>query len=365
MTDRYLTKISEEFNIPITYCTYKNVPNVKHLNRLAICYNTINEYGQPILETDLRKFPSSCSKKFIKDCIEAESNDLGTIRRINWQHFQDKTFVIADLETTGFSPDKGGQIIQIGALKIDEKGNEIDRFDKLIKPTIKIPKKITELTGITNDIVQDAEPMGIVFREFLQFFKGSTMVFHNASFDWDRYIIPFAERLGIKIPENYPCIDTKILSEYFWPNEKKHGLKDLCNRTNVEIKGHHNAFSDVIMTSQAFIYIRNLCKDKFEHLPYTVWKFTAPKKYDIRIIKVNRWDKWMPQNKEFSKLRFYIHFIYDGIWGEAYYDFIEKKWECKNFAKSFDVKELEQPVFNFLKVSSYEQMLDKIPSKNV
>lgn len=364
MTDNYLEQISKELNIPITYKTYKGVENVRFLNNLAIAYNTIDEKCQPCLETNLKEFPTSCTKSFIKDCLEAECEDLGVIHKINWQYFKDKTFVIADIETTGFSPNLGGQIIQIGALKIDEQGNEISRFDKFIKPTIKIPQKITNLTGITNEMVQEAEPMGVVLREFLQFFKGSTIVFHNAPFDWDRYIIPFAERIGIKIPMNYPCIDTKIISRYLWPNEKKHDLESMCNRLNIDIKDHHNAFADVVMTAKAFINMRELCKDNFNNLPYIIWKFTAPKQHNIKILKVNRWDKWMPKKKVFSKLRFYIDFVYDGVWGQAYYDFIEKQWYCKNFAKSFDVNELEKPIFEYFKVSSYEELLEKIPSKN-
>lgn len=364
MTLNYLENVANELNIPLTYKSYKGIDNVLFFNTLALAYNSIDDNCNHILITNPSDFPSSCTKKYIKDCIESDSKDLGTIRKINWQNFQDKTFVIVDIETTGFSPNLGAQIIQIGAIKIDEEGNELGRFNQFIKPTIKIPKKIIDLTGITNEMVKEANPMGIVLREFLNFFKGSTLVFHNASFDWDRFLIPFYERLGYKMPSNYPCLDTKLLSREYWPNEKKHDLEVVCDRFGIEIKDHHNAFADVIMTTQIFVKFREVFKDKYKHLNYTIWKFTKPN-HSISIRNVNRWDKWMPIKKQFSKLRFYVTFICDGVQGSAYYDFIEKHWEIQNFVKNFNVNELEQPVFQYLKVSSYEEMLNSIPSKNI
>lgn len=365
MTEKSLNILLKELGIQITYKTYKGFENVPFLNNLALAYNTIDDNGMFMLETNIAKFPSSCSKKYIKDCLDLDEKDLGTIKRINWQHFQDKSFVIADIETTGFSPEKGGQIIQIAAIKIDEKGNKLGEFNQFIKPTIKIPANITILTGITNENVKDAPPVGVVLREFLNFLRGSTVVFHNALFDWDRYIVPSVAKIGIKIPSNYPCIDTTLLSKHCFPNEKKHDLVSLCNRLNIEIKDHHNAFADVNMTSQAFILMRNMSKDKFVHLPYTRWKFSNQEKtHNIKVTKVNRWDKWMPRKKEFSKLRLYVNFICDNVYGQAYYDYIEKHWELNNCKTSFDVNLLEQPLFTFMKVKSYDEILEKLPSKN-
>ena len=365
MTQNSLNSLLEELNISLTYKPYKGFENIPFLNNLALAYNTINESGQFMLETNINNFPSSCTKKYIKDCLDLGENDLGEIKRINWQHFQDKSFVVADIETTGFSPEKGGQIIQIAAIKIDENGNELGKFNQFVKPTIKIPKKITDLTGITNDDVKNANMIGIVLKEFLYFFKGSTVVFHNAIFDWDRYIVPSAEKIGFKIPSNYPCIDTTLLSKYCFPNEKKHNLEVLCDRLNIEIKDHHNAYADVVMTSQAFILMRNMCKNNFSHLPYTRWIFpNTHQNHNICIKKVNRWDKWMPIKKEFSKLRLYIEFTYDNISGKAYYDCIEKHWVLTNSQASFDVTLLEQPLFKYFQVSSYDEILQKIPSKN-
>lgn len=359
MTLNYIERISEEIEIPITYERYMDVDNVMCLGEVALAYRTIDAKGKPMLVTNPNEFPSSCTKKYIMDCIEAEQPDLGIIKRINWQNFQAKVFVIADIETTGFSMDRGAQIIQIGAIKINDKGEELDRFNRYIKPTIKIPANITELTGITNDMVKNEDPMGSVLRDFFNFFKGSVLVFHNAPFDWDRFLVPSFEKIGIKLSKTYPRIDTKEISKYCFPLEKEHDLESMCTRLNVLIKDHHNAFADVTMTMQAFIKMREMCIDNFKTLPYIQWSFkNVPHK--IKINRVSRWDVWMPRKKKYSKLRFYVTFTCDGVQGNGYYDFITKDWYLQNCGISFDAYELKEPVFKFFQVNTYDEMLKKL-----
>lgn len=131
----------------------------------------------------ISKFPKSCDLKHVTDCIEAEEPYLGIIKHVNWQQMNDEYFTVADIETTGFSPDKGGRIIEIGAVKIDKNGNIVDRFSEFINPGMKISKKITEITSITNEMVADAEYAGRVVSRFWDFINGTTVVFHNAAFD--------------------------------------------------------------------------------------------------------------------------------------------------------------------------------------
>ncbi len=365
MTEATLISIAESLNKKIVQKRAIGGQMVAMIGQTQMAYDTIDENGNKFLETDYSKFPSSCTKKHILDCIEANSVNLGKIRKINYRYFKDKSFVIADIETTGFSTNLGAEIIQIGALKIDEEGNEIARFNRFVKPNCKkIPKKIVELTGITDEDVKDADSASVVMRDFLQFFKGSTIVFHNKMFDWDRFLIPYAAKYGFLIPELYPCLDTKIISRKLFPDEKKHDLEALCNRLNIEIKDHHNAFADVIMTAKIFIKLREIEKDKWINFPYITWRFTAPMNHNIVIKRVNRWDKWMPKKKVFSHLRFYVDFTVDYKYGRGYYDFITKEWIIQSTQVSFDANELEPAVFQYLKVNSYEEMEQSIPSQN-
>ena len=357
MTNKTIKDIADSLSLEIEYKSYANFINVPFIGDLAICYTTIDDNGNPTLECDPKKFPSSCNKKYILDSIEAGCSDLGIIRKINWQNFQDKTFVVADIETTGFSPDKGGRIIEIGAVKIDEQGNIIDTFQSYVNPSLKIPTKITALTGITNEMVANAPKSGEVLRDFYKFFRGSTMVFHNAPFDWDRFIVPFLERLGIKIPSNYPCLDTKEISKFCFPEEKKHDLEALCSRLDIEIKDHHSAFADVQMTAKAFIAMRNQCKQKYEHLPYTEWNMPKNRTdLNFKILSVKYWGKTKVRSGEHTQWRYYVNFMCNGSFGRGFYNVLENEWYIQDCKVSFDAKELKNPVFEFLKINSYEEL---------
>lgn len=359
MTNKTLNKILSDLGKTITYSTYMNIQNVMFIDTLALAYQSVDDSGNKILITNIEDFPKSCSAKLIKDCLDANEKDLGTIKRINWQHMQDKTFVIADIETTGYSPTAGGRIIEIGAIKIDEFGNKIDTFHEYINPLLKISTKITELTGITNDMVKDKETIGPVLRRFLKFFKGSTIVFHNANFDWNTYLIEDYKRIGIRIPESYPCIDTLLLSKEYFPNEKKHDLESICNRLNIDIEDHHQAFKDVEMTTKFFLFFKKEFKSRYEHLPYTNWIF-AQSQNNIKVKSVGRFEKIKPKKQQYEILRAYVNFNCNGINGSGYYDFLINDWGMKNFEGSLDSAELEEPTLKFLNVSNVNEILDVV-----
>src|SRR5690625_3934279 len=97
-------------------------------------------------------------------------------------------FVVIDIETTGFSPDKGGRIIEIAAVRVVH-GVIKDKFHTLVDPQLKIPAKITRLTGITNEDVK-GQPTAIkVLPELYRFIGDGVVVCHNLSFDWNRFLL--------------------------------------------------------------------------------------------------------------------------------------------------------------------------------
>ena len=75
------------------------------------------------------------------------------------------------------------EIIEIGALKVRE-GKVVDRFIRFIEPEAGIPLMITQLTGITNDMVEGAGNCGEVLPEFLEFCEQDTLIGHNVQFDF-------------------------------------------------------------------------------------------------------------------------------------------------------------------------------------
>ena len=91
------------------------------------------------------------------------------------------TYVVFDIETTGFSAMKD-KIIEIGAVRVED-GKITDRFSQFVNPQIPIPFRIQQLTSINDSMVQDAPTIDKVLPEFEQFCRGAVMVAHNAGFD--------------------------------------------------------------------------------------------------------------------------------------------------------------------------------------
>ena len=91
------------------------------------------------------------------------------------------TYVVFDIETTGFSP-LTCQIIEIGAVRV-ENGVITDRFSTFVNPKVPIPFQITQLTSITDQMVIGAPDIETVLPQFLEFIGDAALVAHNASFD--------------------------------------------------------------------------------------------------------------------------------------------------------------------------------------
>tara|TARA_B100000575_G_C23087622_1_gene626871 strand:- start:833 stop:1438 length:606 start_codon:yes stop_codon:yes gene_type:complete len=161
-----------------------------------------------------------------------------------------------DIETTGFNPFKN-EIIEIAA--IDNNG---DTFEKLIQPNKSIPKKITEITNITNEMVRDKEDIETVMQQFVSFIKGTEnnqrpiyLIGHNIhSFDMP-FVKAKCNQFNIKLPNIY-LLDTLRMSQYILTDQWSHSLESLCNLFGVDNNNAHRAMSDVYATQ--IIYC-NLC----------------------------------------------------------------------------------------------------------
>ncbi len=104
-----------------------------------------------------------------------------------------KSYIAFDIETTGLSPEEN-EIIEIGALKVRD-GKVQERFMEFIKPRLPIPANITGITGITNDMVEDARGREQVIPDFLQFCGQDILIGHNVLFDYS-FVKRSAESLG-------------------------------------------------------------------------------------------------------------------------------------------------------------------------
>ncbi|TCP30297.1 DNA polymerase III catalytic subunit PolC type [Scopulibacillus darangshiensis] len=178
--------------------------------------------------------------------LEANLVDDGVPIAYNEQHrkLADDTYVVFDVETTGLSA-VYHKIIELAAVKV--KGGEIiDRFEAFANPHQSLSQTTIELTGITDDMVQDAPDIDVVLKDFYEFSGDGVLVAHNASFDMGFLNIGY-ERIGYEKAKN-PVIDTLELGRFLYPDMKNHRLNTLCKTFNIELTQHHRAIYDAEAT---------------------------------------------------------------------------------------------------------------------
>ncbi|GLI19204.1 DNA polymerase III PolC-type [Tepidanaerobacter syntrophicus] len=152
---------------------------------------------------------------------------------------KDTVFVVTDIETTGLCFD-GDEIIEIGAVKVIN--NEIiDRFSSFVKPKHPVPPNIVNLTGITNEMLESAEPIEKVLPQFIDFLGNAVFVAHNADFD-SGFIRRDAERLGLSFKNG--VLDTLALARIILSKLKNHRLDTIAKDLNIGMGSHHRAVDD-------------------------------------------------------------------------------------------------------------------------
>ena len=172
---------------------------------------------------------------------------------------------VLDLETTGFHSSRDS-IIEIGIIKIEEVNGELIRLehDFLVRPPYNIPKRIRELTGITNEMVQDAETVEKVIPKVKEVTQDTPIVAHNAPFD-RRMLQAKSQLMGISFAENeWYC--TLQMSRRAWPDLPSHKLKDLTP-DEVSSESMHRALVDCQVTFDLYLNAVSELGGTFEITP--------------------------------------------------------------------------------------------------
>lgn len=183
---------------------------------------------------------------------------LPMVRDCKTGAIEDTTFVVFDLETFGLNSHKN-EIIEIGAIKL--KGTRIvDTFSSFVNPNKIIPKKISELTHITQDMVDNAPTIEDVLPKFLEFTKDAVMVAHNSAFDMGFIRRDTKKYMGIDYKP--PIIDTLQMARDLYPDLKGYNLDRLNKIFKLSLENHHRAIDDAQSTAKLFImflekYIEN------------------------------------------------------------------------------------------------------------
>lgn len=181
---------------------------------------------------------------FMDDLVESVKGDADT--------GFDGTFICFDIETTGLSAARD-KITEIGAVKV-ENGVITDTFSTFANPEMPIPQKITQLTGITDDMVKDAPSQSEAVSAFLEFAGDNVLVAHNAPFDTS-FIAKACEDMGKEY--NYTSIDTVAISRAILTDIKNCKLDTVAKFLRLGDFNHHRATDDAEMLARIFI---NLCQ---------------------------------------------------------------------------------------------------------
>lgn len=145
-----------------------------------------------------------------------------------------------DLETTGATPLKD-RITEIALVRF-EQGVEVARWQTLVNPGISIPPFIQQLTGITNQMVQDAPTFQEVAGTLAEYLEGAVMAAHSVRFDHG-FLKSEYKRLGHTLRQRVLC--TVKLSRKLYPEQRGHGLDAIMHRHQLTTNNRHRAMSDV------------------------------------------------------------------------------------------------------------------------
>jgi DNA polymerase-3 subunit epsilon len=150
-------------------------------------------------------------------------------------------FVVLDLETTGLDPAQD-EIIEIGAIRVNRDSDIHGTFRALVKPIKHIPKKITEITGISQDMVDsEGEPLEEAIREFATFIEDLPLVTFNAEFDM-AFLQNAAKQHNLVIGNPASC--ALKMARRAWPGRKSYRLSDLAKDGGLSDEGTHRAIDD-------------------------------------------------------------------------------------------------------------------------
>ena len=209
----------------------------------------------------LQAFPDSFHAakgkiKLIPGCEGYLVDNPVIVRNPTHRPFEDP-IVVLDFETTGLNTGTC-RAIEIGAVRLVN-GRIEDSLSVLINPGCPIPTDVTNVTHITDSMVEDKDDASVVFPQLLDFIGDAPIAAHNAAFD---HGVLRAELARLGLSWSGPVLDTLAFARKLYPDMKSHKLGKLCSALGVSLKNAHRAVHDATATAQCLSRMFDVMKEK-------------------------------------------------------------------------------------------------------
>lgn len=169
--------------------------------------------------------------------------------------------VVFDLETTGFSPYNGDEILSFGAVRVTgQKVMEEDLFYTLVNPKRNVPDIIVELTGITNEMASVAPGLIDGLRRFLEFVQNGILIAHGSGHD--KHFLNSALWKTSKTSLNHRLLDTMMIAKWLHPKRESYDLDSLLDMYEIEVTQRHHALEDSLMTAKLWVKMLSAIRER-------------------------------------------------------------------------------------------------------
>ena len=177
-----------------------------------------------------------------------------------------QTFIAFDFETTGFHP-MTSEIIEIGAVRFDAKGNVLGTFEQLIKPAFGIKQEAQAVNGISEAMVANCPSLDMVMPQFMMFLgapEQNILIAHNAANFDIKFLAMACARTGLPLPD-HRIVDSIDLCIRCMP--KPHNLKSVCQRLGINTRGAHRALADAMAVMRLTLLLGSKHPGSWKTLP--------------------------------------------------------------------------------------------------
>jgi DNA polymerase III subunit epsilon len=163
--------------------------------------------------------------------------------------WREMSLAVVDVETTGFDANEC-RVIEVGIVRF-ERGQIAERWGQLIDPGCEIPAKITEITGITQDMVKGQPSFRELKWDIYGRLRDRLLVAYNAPFDWG-FLEAEMTRAGLTMPE-LPVLDPLVWARHLMPKERSHRLGLVAEKLGIDLSQAHRAEHDAEATGKVLL----------------------------------------------------------------------------------------------------------------